>query len=107
MPPTEVNASTVRRRARAVEQESAAPNRFVEDTFTLGDADALAEIERCFSCGHCNECGTCFVFCPDGAITWEEGPVVDLEFCKGCGICVTECPGHAFILINERELSHV
>ena len=53
----------------------------------------LAEIERCLSCGHCNDCGTCFVFCPDVAIRWEDGPVIDLEFCKGCGICVTECPG--------------
>ena len=72
----------------------------------MTEADVLHEIERCLSCGHCNDCGTCFVFCPDGAITWDDGPIVDYEFCKGCGICVTECPGHAMILINERELSH-
>ena len=73
----------------------------------MSEAEALAEIERCLSCGHCNACMTCFVFCPDGAIRWNEGPVVDLEFCKGCGICVAECPGHALILVNERDAVHV
>ena len=32
---------------------------------------------------------------------------VDYTYCKGCGICVAECPGHAFVLVNEREVSHV
>ena len=77
-----------------------------EETRTLTDAAVLAEIERCLSCGHCNDCGTCFVFCPDGAITWDDGPVIDLEFCKGCGICVVECPGRALVLVNEREVAH-
>jgi NADPH-dependent glutamate synthase beta subunit-like oxidoreductase/NAD-dependent dihydropyrimidine dehydrogenase PreA subunit len=79
---------------------------FAEETGTLCATEVLEEIGRCLSCGHCNECRTCFVFCPDGAITWDDGPVIDLEFCKGCGICVSECPGHALILVNERELTH-
>ena len=66
---------------------------------------AWAELERCLSCGTCNECGTCFVFCPDGAIRWEDGPVIDLDFCKGCGICAVECPGGALVLVNEREVA--
>jgi NADPH-dependent glutamate synthase beta subunit-like oxidoreductase/Pyruvate/2-oxoacid:ferredoxin oxidoreductase delta subunit len=104
--PAEVNPVYVPHHARAIEPGPSSTDAFAEDTTTLSAAATLGEIERCYSCGHCNECGTCFVFCPDGAITWEEGPIVDLEFCKGCGICVTECPGHAFVLVNERELTH-
>ncbi len=102
----EVNPAYVSRRSRATDPVEPASEPFAEDAATLEGAAVLEEIERCFSCGHCNACGTCFVFCPDGAITWDDGPTVDLEFCKGCGICVAECPGHAFVLINERELSH-
>ena len=69
-------------------------------------ARSLEEIDRCLSCGHCNKCGTCFVFCPDGAILWDGGPRIDHEFCKGCGICVAECPGHVMVLVNEREATN-
>ncbi len=104
---SEVNPTYVIRRQRSDEPPSRVAGAFAEDSATLEEAAMLAELERCFSCGHCNACGTCFVFCPDGAIVWDDGPVIDLEFCKGCGICVTECPGHAFVLVNEREVSHV
>jgi 2-oxoacid:acceptor oxidoreductase gamma subunit (pyruvate/2-ketoisovalerate family) len=75
-----------------------------------GIAEATAESERCFSCGHCTNCDTCLVFCPEGIIRrqpegtgMEKCPVhdqaeygysydIDLTYCKGCGICVTECP---------------
>lgn len=73
-----------------------------EETDTMLVADVLAEIERCYSCGYCNHCGTCFVFCPDAAIRWEDGPVFDYEFCKGCGICTTECPGHVILSVKEE-----
>jgi len=56
--------------------------------------ESEAEWNRCFSCGHCTECDTCLVFCPEGIIERsEDGPyAVDSEYCKGCGICVNECP---------------
>lgn len=102
--PAEVNPS-YRRVARRISDPAARTvDPLAEETLTVAGEAALAEIERCLSCGHCNACGTCFVFCPDGAIGWEEGgPVIDLEFCKGCGICVVECPGRALVLINERD----
>ena len=103
---TEVNPTYVAHHARANDHEALVADPFAEERVTLTDAEAIEEIERCLSCGHCNDCRTCFVFCPDGAITWDHGPVIDDEFCKGCGICVTECPGHAMILVNERELAH-
>jgi thioredoxin reductase/Pyruvate/2-oxoacid:ferredoxin oxidoreductase delta subunit len=102
----EVNAASVPRHARATERPQQGAYPLAEDLATMTHAEAITEIGRCLSCGHCNACGTCFVFCPDGAISWDDGPVIDHAFCKGCGICVTECPGHAFVLVNERELAN-
>lgn len=104
--PSEVNPAYSPRFPRADDRAAERTEPFAEESLTMTGAEVLREIERCLSCGHCNTCGTCFVFCPDGAIAWDQGPVVDLEFCKGCGICVAECPGHTVILINERETAH-
>jgi pyruvate ferredoxin oxidoreductase delta subunit len=46
----------------------------------------------------CTKCLLCTLFCPDGAIHWneEKGDIeFDLNFCKGCGICANECPTKA------------
>jgi NADPH-dependent glutamate synthase beta subunit-like oxidoreductase/Pyruvate/2-oxoacid:ferredoxin oxidoreductase delta subunit len=104
--PHEVNPTYLPHHGRTDDHPAEGAALFAEESLTITDEEVLQEIERCLSCGHCNACGTCYVFCPDGAITWEDGPVVDYEFCKGCGICVAECPGHAVILVNEREPSH-
>jgi NADPH-dependent glutamate synthase beta subunit-like oxidoreductase/Pyruvate/2-oxoacid:ferredoxin oxidoreductase delta subunit len=104
--PDAVNPIRRVRHTPATEAPSGALDPMAEETVTLAAEAILAEIERCLSCGHCNECGTCFAFCPDGAIAWENGPIIDLEYCKGCGICVTECPGRTLVLVNERELEH-
>jgi Pyruvate/2-oxoacid:ferredoxin oxidoreductase delta subunit len=98
---TEVNPAYFPHRAR-VEDGPGQVGGFAEETATILGVDALAEIERCFSCGYCNACGSCFVFCPDAAITWEEGPVFDYDFCKGCGICSVECPGQVLAFVRER-----
>jgi 2-oxoacid:acceptor oxidoreductase gamma subunit (pyruvate/2-ketoisovalerate family) len=51
------------------------------------------EAERCFSCGHCTNCDTCLISCPDGVIfRTEDGYRIDGDYCKGCGMCVAECP---------------
>lgn len=104
--PLEVNPTYAPRRQRAEDPTVTDAGSFAEETSTLSEAEVLAEMERCLSCGTCNACGTCFVFCPDGAIVWDDGPIIDYEFCKGCGICVAECPGHAMVLVNEREVTH-
>ncbi|MEO0114432.1 MAG: NAD(P)-binding protein, partial [candidate division WOR-3 bacterium] len=41
----------------------------------LGYNESLAfqEAERCFSCGICNKCDNCFVFCPDLAVMKSDG----------------------------------
>jgi len=63
------------------------------------------EADRCFSCGHCNGCGNCWVFCPDMAIKMnEEGnPEYIYDYCKGCAICNSECPRYVVSLVKERE----
>ncbi len=79
---------------------------FGEVTSTLGDSAALLEAQRCFSCGTCNECETCYVFCPDASILRGEEKIsheVDYDFCKGCGICFTECPRGAISLKEEAR----
>jgi len=63
---------------------------------------AAEEASRCFSCGYCNLCGNCWVFCPDIAISREEeGYEIDYDYCKGCGICFEECPSKAVSLKKE------
>ena len=62
-------------------------------------AAAIAEANRCFSCGNCLACDNCWTLCPDNSVikTAEiaaDGShyLFDYDFCKGCGICATECP---------------
>ncbi len=63
---------------------------------------AVQEAKRCFSCGYCNGCGNCYIFCPDVAIRQQEDHYeVDYDYCKGCGICVQECPTGSIVLVKE------
>jgi len=72
---------------------------FREVNIGLGERDAEAEANRCFSCGVCNSCDNCWIFCPDIAISRSNGKyTVNYDYCKGCGICVNECPRSAIHL---------
>jgi Pyruvate/2-oxoacid:ferredoxin oxidoreductase delta subunit len=69
---------------------------------------ALAETERCFSCGTCIFCDNCVNYCPDLAVKrlpdgGVAGYVVDGDYCKGCGICVKECPTGSMKMIAEAR----
>jgi len=67
----------------------------------FSDEQVLAEARRCLSCGHCNLCGRCLVFCPDVSLSVNDKgtkPEVDEVHCKGCGICAYECPRGAIIM---------
>ncbi len=58
-----------------------------------GDRAALAEADRCFSCGVCNECDRCKTYCPEGILVRDGDDYrFDYDYCKGCGICSTQCP---------------
>ena len=71
------------------------------DEVNRGLENAL-ESHRCFSCGHCTQCDTCLVYCPEGIVRRSRDDYeVDYTFCKGCGICVEECPRSAMEM-SER-----
>ena len=79
---------------------------FGEVTSTFTEGIALEEAERCFSCGTCNECENCYVFCPDASIIKTKEILshqVDYDFCKGCGICFSECPRGVISLKEEAR----
>jgi NADPH-dependent glutamate synthase beta subunit-like oxidoreductase len=65
---------------------------------------ALAETERCFSCGTCILCDNCVHYCPDLAVKRDAGGYVVLaDYCKGCGICVKECPTGSMKMTEEER----
>jgi len=66
-------------------------------------AQAVTEAERCFSCGVCNHCDNCYLFCPDVAVhrLATNGYEFDYDYCKGCGICAEECPRNAIDIAEE------
>ena len=40
----------------------------------------------------CIGCEQCYLYCPDGVISIQNGKaVIDYDFCKGCGICAKIC----------------
>jgi len=66
--------------------------------------EVRSELDRCFSCGVCDGCDNCYVFCPDVAISRENGVyTIDYDFCKGCLICVRECPRAVLSTVNEAS----
>lgn len=63
---------------------------------------ALAETERCFSCGTCIHCDNCVIYCPDMAVQPRDGGYTVLtDYCKGCGLCVQECPTGSMAMQEE------
>jgi 2-oxoacid:acceptor oxidoreductase delta subunit (pyruvate/2-ketoisovalerate family) len=105
----ELNMDYFEPSARRRESKSPAKKRikgFEEVTSSFTESVALEEGERCFSCGTCNECENCYVFCPDASVIKKEEILshqVDYDFCKGCGICFSECPRGAISLREEER----
>jgi NADPH-dependent glutamate synthase beta subunit-like oxidoreductase len=67
-----------------------------EVALPLTAAQAVAEAQRCLSCGMCFACDTCWQYCQEQAIQKpvEQGlPYrIKLEFCTGCKKCAEQCP---------------
>jgi len=53
--------------------------------------------------GVCVNCQRCWIYCPESAISVDEGGVeVNYSYCKGCGICSEECPVDAIKMELEE-----
>jgi len=51
----------------------------------------------------CIGCKTCWIFCPETAIEWNEEtkkPSIRFNACKGCGLCANECPVKAIEMVR-------
>ncbi|MCU0988776.1 MAG: FAD-dependent oxidoreductase [Xanthomonadales bacterium] len=65
---------------------------------TVNEAQFLAEVERCYSCGSCFGCEQCFMYCTSGCFTRLEEPrpgfyfSLNLDACQECGKCIEVCP---------------
>ena len=64
----------------------------------ITQAAALAEVDRCFSCGLCFGCERCWMYCTPGCFKKEGEPTqghylkIELDTCNGCKKCSEECP---------------
>jgi NADPH-dependent glutamate synthase beta subunit-like oxidoreductase len=73
---------------------------FHERMMGLDEENAVAEAERCMSCGMCFECDNCVIFCPQDAVyrvkkdqsTTGRYVATDYSKCIGCHICAEVCP---------------
>ncbi|MGC8786361.1 MAG: 4Fe-4S binding protein, partial [Anaerolineae bacterium] len=78
---------------------------FAEVNLGLAESEAQREASRCFSCGTCNGCDTCWLYCPDVAISRRDHTEyqVNYDYCKGCGVCAEECPREAISIEEELK----
>ncbi len=73
---------------------------FQERLVSYSQDQAVAEAERCMSCGMCFECDNCVIYCPQDAVyrvnkaesTTGRYVATDYDRCIGCHICADVCP---------------
>lgn len=101
VPLTDIRVDHFQRAAPASDEREPAETRVTNfEEVALGLPDSM-EAHRCFSCGHCTQCNTCLVYCPEGIVRREgQGYELDYTYCKGCGICVEECPRRAMEMMT-------
>ena len=83
---------------------------FTERQAGLSEEQAVAEANRCMSCGMCFECDNCVIYCPQDAVfrvkkgSQTTGRYVDTDYsrCIGCHICSDVCPtGYIDMALGE------
>jgi NADPH-dependent glutamate synthase beta subunit-like oxidoreductase len=79
----------------------------VEVTLAYSQEQAVAESDRCMSCGVCNGCDNCYLVCPDVSVlrdARENGHYsIRTTYCKGCLVCVQECPTGCLEKVPEMD----
>jgi NADPH-dependent glutamate synthase beta subunit-like oxidoreductase len=107
--PEDINLAYFTKSPSLAVEKITLPNRLngFEEIHPTGDSEAISrEAERCFACGLCNRCGTCFLFCPDMSVVLsneEKLPEFIGDYCKGCGICARECPRGIIDMVEEEK----
>jgi len=103
---------------RCVKQHALAEDTFVDEPapaapwspplFDVSTRDSRANLTGTWSLDRpvltdaCTACALCALFCPEGAMTREDGTmVIDYLHCKGCGICEIVCPVRDAIAMEE------
>ena len=78
-----------------------------EVTLAYSREQAVAEADRCMSCGVCNGCDNCYIVCPDVSVmrdTRQNGHYsIRTHYCKGCLVCVQECPTGSLERVPELD----
>lgn len=79
----------------------------VEVTLAYSREEAVAESDRCMSCGVCNGCDNCYIVCPDVSVMRDARTNghygIRLNYCKGCLVCVQECPTGCLERVAELD----
>jgi len=79
-----------------VAQRLARPDEELSET--ISEQAFLEEIGRCFSCGLCNGCQLCWMYCGGHGFTRLESAspghyfAFSADACEGCGKCIELCP---------------
>jgi NADPH-dependent glutamate synthase beta subunit-like oxidoreductase len=78
-----------------------------EVTLAYSREQALAEADRCMSCGVCNGCDNCYIVCPDISVMRDARQnghySIRTHYCKGCLVCVQECPTGCLEKVPEMD----
>jgi NADPH-dependent glutamate synthase beta subunit-like oxidoreductase len=111
MPYEGLNANYFRRAPRIEQPLSPAAARRhsqeMEVTLAYGHQQAVAEADRCMSCGVCNGCDNCYIVCPDVSVMRDARQnghySIRTTYCKGCLVCVQECPTGCLEKVPELD----
>ena len=111
MPYEKLNIAYFRHAPRTEAPLAPAPARrasqVTEVTLAYSREQALAEADRCMSCGVCNGCDNCYIVCPDVSVmrdARENGHYsIRTHYCKGCLVCVQECPTGCLERVPELD----
>ncbi len=111
MPYEKLNTAYFRHAPRTEAPLAPAPMRrasqVTEVTLAYSREQALAEADRCMSCGVCNGCDNCYIVCPDVSVmrdARENGHYsIRTHYCKGCLVCVQECPTGCLERVPELD----
>jgi NADPH-dependent glutamate synthase beta subunit-like oxidoreductase len=87
--------------------ETRRTSQVTEVTLAYSREQAVAEADRCMSCGVCNGCDNCYLVCPDVSVmrdARENGRYsIRTHYCKGCLVCVQECPTGCLEKVPEMD----